>query len=210
LVWDGEINLGHRDLKLGKVIIVLAGSQPNLPKIMEMAKSMQLKFEENFNETEKTESTKIVDLLSRINGGVLKIPSLDIVQDNRDRRVDKICIAIALLQSRFGVQLTGIPKSLLRFISITKFRYGVRSIAHLIDLIPHISKPKSITHKLLKLPLDSASKLKNSSLAYHLIDEDQALGIIEKWKNCSANNVELTIGMDAISDAYNTDRFSNI
>jgi Viral (Superfamily 1) RNA helicase len=31
LLWDGELQIGHRDLKLGKAVIVLAGSSPNLP-----------------------------------------------------------------------------------------------------------------------------------------------------------------------------------
>jgi MoxR-like ATPase len=43
LLWDGEIHLGHRDLKLGKLIIVLAGSKPNMPDMIEAARSMQTK-----------------------------------------------------------------------------------------------------------------------------------------------------------------------
>lgn len=200
LLWDGEIHLGHRDLRLGKAVIILAGSRPDLPKTLEMAKNMQLKNE--FNGKINTDTSKIVDLLSRINGGMLNIPSLNLVQNGRDRRIDKICIAISLLQSRFGDQLAMIPKSLLRFVAIANFRYGVRSIAHLINLIPNKSKQKLITTRTLKLPLDNVNNLKKSSLAYHLIDEDQAHGIVEKWKVCTKNDVQLLIGLDALKEAH--------
>ncbi len=131
LLWDGDMHVGHRDLKLGKVVIVLAGSKSDLPTIINAARSMQTEVDN------ETPSSKLVDLLSRINGGELVIPRLDDVKEGRDRRIDKICIAIGLLKQRFGDQLESEPRSLLRFIATTRFRYGVRSIVHLIDVIPH-------------------------------------------------------------------------
>src|SRR5436853_4340210 len=84
---------------------------------------------------ETTATGKLVDLLSRINGGIINIPDLDLRSEHRDRRVDKVCIAVGLSKARFGDDLSEMPRSLLRFIAHTTFRYGVRSIAHLIDLI---------------------------------------------------------------------------
>jgi hypothetical protein len=202
LLWDGEIHLGHRDLKLGKLIIVLAGSKPNMPDMIEAARSMQTK--EKIISEQHAETPKFIDFLSRINGGVINIPDLDIVDDNRDRPIDKVCIAIGLLLKRFGPDLSVIPRSLLRFIAITKFKYGVRSIASLIDFIPNLKNTKIVTRKKLKLPFDKVIELKKSSLAYHLIDEDQAHGIIEKWKHCESNDTEIIIGQTGLSSMAHT------
>jgi hypothetical protein len=176
LLWDGEIHLGHRDLKLGKIIIILAGSDPNITKLIKECQNMG---DESF---EMKDNGKFVDLLSRINGGVFDIPDLDIVRNNRDRRVDKICLTLSLLQQRFGKNLQIVPWALLNFIGKTKFRYGVRSITHLIDLIP---LPEEINEKLtledLQLPLNTEKELKGSSLAYHIKVENDIASIIEEW-----------------------------
>lgn len=188
LLWDGDMHLGHRDLKLGKVVIVLAGSKSELPDVMKSARSMS---EESESETS---SSKLIDLLSRINGGELKIPSLDEISTNRDRRIDKICIATGLLSSRFGNQLINAPRSLFKFIAFVNFRYGVRSIAHLIDTIPYRKAPTSLTRSNLKLPLDNVAKLKKSSLSYHLKHTDHAHGIVDLWKRCLRNDCAITFG----------------
>lgn len=131
LLWEGELQIGHRDLKLGKAVIVLAGSNPGLPKAMAQSARMQ----PDNDASEVIPTGKLVDLLSRINGGMIEIPDLDLRTEQRDRRVDKVCMTIALVKKRFGDKLQTIPRSLLRFLAHTKFRYNVRSIAHLIDLI---------------------------------------------------------------------------
>lgn len=174
LLWDGELHVGHRDLKLGKVIIILAGSGAKIIETMKTSKAMQTKL--------NLDSPKLADLLSRINGGELKIPSLDLEKNDRNRKVDKICITIALIQQRFGENITAVPWALLRFIANSQFRYGVRSITHLIDLIPKISDD-SVELKLkdLNLPLSSVEALKKNSLAYHFISEDGPAEIIRNW-----------------------------
>jgi hypothetical protein len=186
LLWDGELHLGHRDLKLGKVVIVLAGSDPRLPSTMEEARSMQLHVPGQ--KTTGDGTGKLVDLLSRINGGVFQLPGLEIQEPDRDRRVDKICIAASLLQERFGRQLVEVPRALLRFIGLSNFRYGVRSIAHLIESIPALKdKPERLDLAKLRLPLGSVTSLKKSSLAYHLASEDQAHGVFNLWRTASAD-----------------------
>lgn len=180
LLWDGEMHVGQRDLKLGKVIIILAGSGSQIENAVKSAKGMVKDFAK--------ERTKIIDLLSRINGGEFIIPDLDFKDENRDRRVDKICIAISLLISRFGKKLTSVPWALLKFIALSKFRYGVRSLTHFIDLIPAVDGKNEEFHlKDLKLPLKSVSEIKNSSLAYHLIAEDGPASIVNLWKDLSSH-----------------------
>lgn len=196
LLWEGQMHFGHRDLKLGKVIIVLAGSKPRVSKLMELAQGMQLNADASADSG--SEDAKLVDLLSRINAGTIRIPSLDLTEDGRDRRIDKICISIALLTRRFGDQLEEVPRSLLKFIALTEFRYGVRSIAHVIDLIPRVKEPTALIRARLHLPLSRLGDLRKSSLAYHLIDREQGHAVIELWKDCGKNDVALRVGKDAL------------
>lgn len=187
LLWDGELHLGHRLLKLGKVIIILAGSGSHIQDEMREAKGMMQK-------ANLGKGSKLVDLLSRINGGDLEIPDLDLVTEERDRRVDKICLSISLLQSRFSSRLEVVPWALLKFIAHSRFRYGVRSIAHLIELIPAFppnnENKTELGLKDLHLSFGSSKSLKNSSLAYHLIGEDGSASVIDLWstvKNCTTS-----------------------
>ena len=134
--------------------------------------------------------TKLVDLMSRINGGVLVIPGLDDVGDTergtaayRNRRVDKVCISVSLLLRRFEC-VEEVPWALLKFISRTKFRYGVRSIHNLIDLIPLEIKNlrKLQIQDLKKLPLGDTADLKGSHLAHHIICDDGPTEVVNLWR----------------------------
>lgn len=175
LLWDGEIHLGHRELKMGKLIIILAGSNPNIIETIKEIQKME-KGSDTFKE-----NNKLVDLMSRINGGLLEIPNLD------KRKTDKICLTISLLQKRFGKNLRLAPWALLKFVAETKFRYGVRSIALLIDTIPYSSEIiDKLTINDLKLPLSKEIEIKKSNLAYHIITSDNdgdISGIIARWNN---------------------------
>lgn len=183
LLWDGELHIGHRDLKLGKVVIVLAGSDLGIKKTIKKARSMQ---KESEREEPEGEEKKLVDLLSRINGGVFEIPELELVSKSRDRRVDKVCIGLSLLQQRFGGDLELAPWSLLHFIAVNKFRYEIRSIAHLIELIPaEAFSSNHLDPEMIDLPLDSLKDLEKSSLAYHLVAHDEPEEIIETWERVS-------------------------
>lgn len=192
LLWDGEMNLGQRDLKLGKVIIVLAGSNPTLPDAMERAKSMQQQAA-----GPEGDSPKIIDLFSRINGGVIEISSFHDPARSIDRRTDKVCVAIQLLRQRFGITIKSAPLALLRFIAHTEFRYGVRSIAHLIDLIPYKDKVTNLSLDDLKLPVKTVERLRESSLAYHLLHKDQVHGVVKLWEKSAASNIAMPLFTDA-------------
>lgn len=190
LLWDGELQIGHRDLKLGKAMIVLAGSNPALPKTMEQSAKMGLDAD-----ADATGTGKLIDLLSRINGGVINIPDLDLRTEQRDRRVDKVCVTVALLKARFGSDIARVPRALLRFVAHTAFRYGVRSIAHLVDVIASTAlNEKSLDLNRLGLPLSSEEVLRDSSLSLHLLDKDKGFGIVNRWKEYSEDNATADVG----------------
>lgn len=197
LMWDGQITIGQHDLKLGKVVIVLAGSNPELPVAMDYARNMR----DGLPHSQA--QPKLVDLLSRINGGALRIPLLADAKNRPERAADKVCIAIGLLRRRFGSTLERIPVALLRFIAVTEFRYGVRSIAHLIDLIPYGKDIRELTLDQLQLPFNNAQELKNSSLVYHILSDDQAHGVVAGWSAASASPQQIVIwnsNMDLLSN----------
>ena len=200
LLWDGELQIGHRDLKLGKAVIVLAGSNPDLPKAMDQSAQMRLEVDPSESSISKG---KLIDLLSRISGGIINIPDLDLRTEQRDRRVDKVCVAVALLKARFGNELNGIPRSLLRFIAETKFRYGVRSIAHLIDLIgTDAFRNGSLKQTSLDLPFANEPELQQSSLKLHLLDKDQGFGIVNRWKKLSKDKLIVSLRVPPMRFLY--------
>ena len=189
LLWDGELHLAGRRLKLGRAVIVLAASDPRVQE--HAAKAWRA------DEKRDSEAGKLVDVFSRINAGIITIPDMDEVKKSkdpvkhRDRRVDKICIAVALLLNRFP-SVALIPRPLLAYIGLTKFRYAVRSIAHLVDSLEAID-PKSDT-----LPLEAArflqepAALVESGMAYHLhpSEKSQALSdhareAVDAWQACT-------------------------
>jgi len=188
LLWDGGLNLGQRDLRLGKVIVVMAGNDPELPDTMDHARSMRAQLPAGGGH-----NPKLIDLFSRINGGILRIPPFYDMANRIDRRADKVCIAITLLKQRFGQSLRVVPLALLRFIALVDFRYNVRSIAHLVDLIPYRKNAEQLTIEQLGLPLRTPSRLKQSSLAYHLLHEDQAYGAVKNWEDAARVNAQLVI-----------------
>ena len=189
LMWDGELNIAHRNLKLGKLVIILSGSSAVVGAAMTTAKGMQA--------PAAVEGGKLIDLVSRINGGEIEIPPMDLIEAGRDRRADKVCLTISLLRSRFGSDLELIPLSLLRFVSTSKFRYGVRSLAHLIDLIQPFAADAENTIQLqasqLRFPLNNVAALRASSLAYHIFSEDGAAAIVDHWKAVFADNTNVRI-----------------
>jgi hypothetical protein len=183
LLWDGELQIGHRHLKLGKAVIVLAGSKSDLAKAMDPSIAMTRRGK---SKTAAAPAGKLIDLLSRINGGVIVIPDLDLQTADRDRRVDKVCVTVALLRQKFGDQLLRIPRSLLRFVAHTKFRYGARSIAHLLDEIDHLAYENGeLSAARLTLPLTSEELLRASSLRFHLIESEHE--IVTRWQAFSSD-----------------------
>jgi hypothetical protein len=79
-----------------------------------------------------------------------------------------VSVAIGLLKDRFGNDLVAIPRSL-RFIAYTKFRYGVRSVAHLIDIIDKEAlEGNTLNGAKFGFPTDAEAKLEESSLSLRL------------------------------------------
>lgn len=166
LLWDGELTLGPHNLKIGKVVILLAGSKPVIKTTADLAKNVAKRIIDN---KAKPLPSKLADLVSRINGPDLAIPPLDNGKGGKGRKADKVCIAVSLLSRRFGC-LEFVPWAVLSFIAKTEFRYGVRSISHLIDEIQDIGEEETeLNIEAVKWPLGSPKDLKGSSVAYHLI-----------------------------------------
>ena len=181
LMWDGELRIGHRDLKLGKLVIILAGSGRAVAKAMEDSRGMRAAV------VPDKKAPKLVDLISRITGGVLSIPSLDGVGRSAVRRVDKVCLTIALLQNRFGDSLETVPWAFLRFVVMSKFQHGARSITHLVDMIaPPEDGAKALELAKLNLPLDTEDHLSVSTLANHIYAKGGAGEISGMWNKCAA------------------------
>lgn len=184
LLWDGELKVGQRDLKVGKIIIVLAGSSPKLTETVESTKDMR----EEIGQV----PDKLPDLLSRINGAEIEIPGLDEESTGRNRKVDKVCLAINLLEQRFGKKIDRLPWALLSFIAQTKFRYGVRSIFHLVFEISADSlKEKTLSIPDLGLPFSSDSDLRKSSLAYHMYAIDGASEVVRLWNDLAQHDASV-------------------
>ncbi len=196
LLWDGNIQARQQELKMGKIVLVLAASTAEVINTIKETKSLK-----NEDITGNS-SNKLIDLLSRINGGIIEIPKLEEKKNKRDRRVDKICLSLSILQNRFGNNLRHVPWSLLRFIGLTKFRYNVRSITHLIDLIPWRSDiDDTLITADINLPLMSVKSLLSSSLAFHIYHDDGPQEIIDDWIRYS--NVKTMVTFD--KDIQNKD-----
>lgn len=192
LLWDGSLSLGQRDLKLNKSIIVMAGSSPSLPEALNHARSMR-------REIPLPDGTnpKLIDLFSRINGSVIRIPPFYDATTQIDRRSDKVAITVNLLRRRFGDSLKTAPLPLFQFVAQTTFRYDVRSIAHLIELIPFKRGVSDLSLDALGLPIDSPEAIRASSLAYHLVDDqNQAHGIADVWRRAKEHNYAVPLQLN--------------
>src|SRR5580693_971203 len=129
LLWDGEIQVGIRRIRIGRAVIVAAGSKPYL-----------------LDRSNKDAPSKLRDFRSRLKFDT-KIPELT--------PVDQVCIAIAVLRHMYeddkGSEVLSVPVSLLNFIYDIKFYYGVRSIKHLINYLCTGDKIKDIKDGVLNI-----------------------------------------------------------
>jgi hypothetical protein len=190
LMWDGVINVGNQTLKLGRSIIALAGSNRMLPEILDQARSMK----RTLPSLEKG-SEKLTDLFSRINGSVINIPSLDSTADVDDRKFDKVVIALQLLKRRFP-KVKSVPLAFLRFIGSLRFRYDVRSIKNVVDYIARSKHDDRTSLRLSEMPKEFSDIkfFRESSLPYHLIDEDDnAHGVVKKWEKAASVDQQIMI-----------------
>ena len=190
LLLDGEITAGHRQLKVGRIVIVLAGSKTEVEVAYDESRNVKV--------ASSTRNDKLPDLMSRINGGRIKIPTLEDRDTNdqeiRDRHVDKACIAISLLKRRFGEQLESVPWALIRFIVETKLRYGVRSINALVASIPpQKNKPKTLKLSELSLPFDTIEQFEKSPLLVHIISEGGTKKIVDNFQKLAECNQQIEV-----------------
>jgi hypothetical protein len=120
LLWDGLFSWQGRSLKIGKCVIVLVASNESLRRYIE---------DGNKDEQLKNEFPKIEDLLSRINGGVMKMSPID------DRLLDKLCIALTQIRLRFP-SVKAIQLPFLKLLVNTRFLHSVRSMEALVEYFP--------------------------------------------------------------------------
>lgn len=127
LLWDGEILLSGQRLTLGRCIIICSISDSRLISyIRDTSKGTEGNF------------PKVVDFISRINGGDFEIDSIN----SDSRRHDKVCIAAELIRRKFpDKRVAGIQRSFLRFISSIQFRHEIRSLETFINFIPRMLYP---------------------------------------------------------------------
>lgn len=180
LMWDGSIDVRGRRIRLGRVVLVVAGSTRPLKACMDSMRGVKADGQNHDFEI----PDKLPDFLSRINGGVLEIPALDDIQPHieRNRKVDKVCIMIELLRRRFGEQLSSVQRSVLAFAAETEFRYGVRSLRHVVELLEAVQQPDQDAEPTeFSLPLETESALRQSSLVYHL-SQDEVSKVVARWQ----------------------------
>jgi hypothetical protein len=175
LLWDAELDVGHRNLRVGRSVFFLAGSRASLPDKLEKARAMIAR---------QAEDSKLVDLFSRINGTVIRIPSLDVGGHDSP---DKVMVAMNLLRRRFE-RCKWVPWGLLWFIAKAQFRYEARSITTLVDLIrlgdnEIARRVEELTPEHLRhLPLDKPETIKSSPLAFHLIAGRGEYELADLWQ----------------------------
>jgi hypothetical protein len=190
LLWDGKLGLRQRTITLGKAVVVMAGSNQLLPVALDEAQSMR-----GGPSSLEGPNSKLVDLISRINGAVVRIPPLDQGDGSLGRPFDKVAIAVELLKVRFP-KIHRIPLALLAFIGRLRFRYDVRSITCIVDLI---TAPDATTLTELRLEhmptaLSSVKDIRESSLVYHLVDDkDNAHGVYNLWKELAVSDAMVPV-----------------
>lgn len=192
LLWDGELMVKSHVLKVGKIVIVLAGSKPKLEEIVALGQNTSAKAPYEG----KKMPAKLEDLLSRINGPSIRIPPL------QERPVDKVCIAVSLLLGRFP-KLLKVPWALLYFVGKAEFRYGVRSIFNIISLVDEIDDSgRELLIDSVKLPLANADDFGNSSLANHLYHKHGNEALVKLWKGAIEKNVTVEIAPEPEMDDF--------
>jgi hypothetical protein len=119
LLWDGIFFTRGRELQLGRCTIVLAVSDAGVIK----------KIENPDDVSAAVGYRKLDDFLSRINGGVIRMSPID------ERRRDKLCLAMALIQRRFP-KAVAVELVFLKLLVNTSFLHAVRSMETLINYFP--------------------------------------------------------------------------
>jgi hypothetical protein len=131
LLWDGEHFSRHAKHKLGRAIIICSVSSYDLIEYAThpTEEKIRIAAEEKFS--------KATDFISRFNGGVIQLRSIN----EPARECDKICIGIRLVQQRF--QIDEIQRAFLCLLRHVDFVHEVRSLQTLINAF----SDKAGTHK---------------------------------------------------------------
>jgi len=160
LLWDGEFVARGQRLRIGRCIILCALSNETLIRYVRSGHdkdSLQL-MQQGF--------AKVQDFLSRFDGGILEIPSIN----DASRQHDKVCIAMELIRRRFG-DVWGVQVSFLQFVGHAAFLNEVRSLEFFINSIPesafrdHYLVVDELTNQTMQALLEN---YESGPLRYHL------------------------------------------
>jgi len=197
LLWDGQIQVGINRIRIGRAVIVAAGSKPYL-----------VRRKDTNRDKDKNPPDKLRDFISRITFETA-IPPL---APNRPGGIDQVCIAIAILRHMYNpesvtkeydrddptkkkkTELLSVPVRLLNFIYRTRFYYGVRSITHFLEHLNLDDKEQDIDDKgVLKIErleraLSNPELAAKSGLLAHIREDDRAeneeaqlKGLVADW-----------------------------
>jgi hypothetical protein len=173
ILWNGELRLSRGNVRLGRSVIVLAGSS-------ELVASMAGETE---TATEKV-LDKYVDLMSRINGGIVTLTPFDKLPGGDPiRPVDKVVVVLSLLQQRFGDDVRRVPWPFLKLVASIGFRFGARSMAHLVDLIRPPAKRDTLLAANVGELLGVPNLISDLGLQRHLVATAEATS--ELWAKFS-------------------------
>ncbi|MFO7555678.1 MAG: restriction endonuclease subunit S, partial [Desulfobacterales bacterium] len=121
----------------------------------------------------------------------LSLSPLDPTDGHKGRFADKVCIALSLLGRRYGRKLKYAPWNLISFIGKTEFKYGVRSIAYIIDQLSDLDEDGRLNNPPIFLSfLSDQQKLKETGFWYH-IDGAKINSIKGMWNSVKKINISV-------------------
>ena len=120
LLWDGQFTTTGQVLEVGTCVIICAISSDNL-----------LKFVRKRGAGKPPAFDKIVDFLSRFNGGMFRIPKLS----EKSRKSDRLILATKFIHERIP-RVDAVSIGLLQFLATVPILHEARSIEFLVNLIP--------------------------------------------------------------------------
>ncbi len=187
ILWDGEIPVRGSVLRLGKVVIALAGSREEVSDLL--VSDDWLSQEDD----RLRDWPKLPDLRSRINAGHVGLPGFDRTKANR--QVDKLLVFLSLLSQRFRrLQSWTVPLALLQFVAKSDFEYSSRSVGHLVDRLPAPSDDDgNLTAAQIESVLTSPPIIRESGLIHHLTRTANAKDIEERWTICQNGVPEIRV-----------------
>lgn len=227
LLLDGIVQLEEKKINIGKTVIMLAGSSPELINITDRSKKLKTeKYLAPYQNTKLQSSNrlfshylatnilkefelpkKLPDLLSRINGQVITLTNSP--QNGALQKADRICVAINIIKKqKFNNEEKSIkiPWRFLKFIADSPLTYGVRSIENFIKKTEPQDDNSLSLAKLDKAFVDENNLVK-TGLIYQIENARDAIKKWEELRDCPNNELMLLINVEK---KYNAEEIEKI